>query len=200
MFYTMGALSGVRPARGWLGERPARAGPPGRASAAGDSSRSSTCCTTCGCSSRGAELELMRESARIAARAHVRAMRGCRPGLSEFEIMAEIIHEFRRSNADTSYEPIVGGGANSCILHYRENDQALDDGDLLLIDAGCEYEYYASDITRTFPGQRPLHARAARGLRDRARGESGRHRQGRARAIIGMTRTTPRCASSRRAW
>jgi Xaa-Pro aminopeptidase len=98
-----------------------------------------------------AELDLMRESARIAARAHVRAMRRCRPGLNEFEIMAELIHEFRRANADTSYQPIVGGGANSCILHYRENDQPLNDGDLLLIDAGCEYQCYASDITRTFP-------------------------------------------------
>jgi Xaa-Pro aminopeptidase len=99
----------------------------------------------------GAELDLMRESARIACRAHLRAMRRCRPGLNEFEIMAELIHEFRSSNADTSYEPIVGGGENSCILHYRENDQALSDGDLLLIDAGCEYQCYASDITRTFP-------------------------------------------------
>jgi Xaa-Pro aminopeptidase len=98
-----------------------------------------------------AELDLMRESARIASRAHVRAMQRCRPGLNEFEIMAELIHEFRSSNADTSYEPIVGGGENSCILHYRENDQPLIDGDLLLIDAGCEYQCYASDITRTFP-------------------------------------------------
>jgi Xaa-Pro aminopeptidase len=98
-----------------------------------------------------AELDLMRESARIASRAHVRAMQRCRPGLNEFEIMAELIHEFRSSNADTSYEPIVGGGENSCILHYRENDQPLNDGDLLLIDAGCEYQCYASDITRTFP-------------------------------------------------
>jgi Xaa-Pro aminopeptidase len=99
----------------------------------------------------GAELDLMRESARIAARAHVRAMQRCRPGLNEFEIMAELLHEFRRCNADTSYQPIVGGGANSCILHYRENDQPLVDGDLLLIDAGCEYQCYASDVTRTFP-------------------------------------------------
>jgi Xaa-Pro aminopeptidase len=98
-----------------------------------------------------AELDAMRESARIACRAHVRAMQRCRPGLNEFEIMAELVHEFRRSNADTSYEPIVGGGENSCILHYRENDQPLTDGDLLLIDAGCEYQCYASDITRTFP-------------------------------------------------
>jgi Xaa-Pro aminopeptidase len=98
-----------------------------------------------------AELDLMRESARIGARAHVRAMRTCRPGMSEYEIMAELVHEFRLHNADTSYQPIVGGGANTCILHYRENDQKLADGDLLLVDAGCEYQCYASDITRTYP-------------------------------------------------
>jgi len=98
-----------------------------------------------------AEVELMRESARIASDAHKRAMRFCKPGQSEYEVMAEIVHEFRRFNADTSYHPIVGGGPNSCILHYRENDQPLRDGDLLLVDAGCEYQCYASDITRTFP-------------------------------------------------
>ena len=97
------------------------------------------------------EIGLMREAARIGARAHVRAMRFCRPGLREYEVMAEIVHEFRLRNADTSYHPIVGGGANSCILHYRENDQRLKAGDVLLVDAGCEYESYASDITRTFP-------------------------------------------------
>jgi Xaa-Pro aminopeptidase len=97
------------------------------------------------------EAALMREAARIAANAHVRAMRFARPGRNEFEVMAELVHEFRRHNADTSYHPIVGSGANSCILHYRENDQVLKDGDLLLVDAGCEYECYASDITRTFP-------------------------------------------------
>ena len=97
------------------------------------------------------EIDLMRESARIAARAHVRAMRFCRPGRMEYEIMAEIVHEFRLSNADTSYHPIIGGGPNSCILHYHENDQRLRAGDVLLIDAGCEYHCYASDITRTIP-------------------------------------------------
>jgi Xaa-Pro aminopeptidase len=97
------------------------------------------------------EIELLRESARIAAKAHVRAMRFCRPGRKEYEIMAELVHEFRLHNADQSYHPIVGGGANSCILHYHENDQTLSDGDLLLVDAGCEHQYYASDITRTFP-------------------------------------------------
>ena len=72
-----------------------------------------------------AEIELMRESARIAAAAHVRAMRFCRPGRQEYEVMAELVHEFRRHNADTSYHPIVGGGANSCVLHYRDNNQTL---------------------------------------------------------------------------
>src|SRR3984885_12496842 len=97
------------------------------------------------------EIDVMRRSARIASGAHIRAMRACRPGGSEYGIAAEILHEFLRHDADTSYEPIVGGGANSCILHYRDNNQPLKSGELLLIDAGCEYEYYASDITRTFP-------------------------------------------------
>ncbi|MBC8025414.1 MAG: aminopeptidase P N-terminal domain-containing protein, partial [Steroidobacteraceae bacterium] len=86
------------------------------------------------------EIDTMRTAARIAAQAHVRAMRACAPGKREYEIAADIVHEFRRYNADLSYLPIVGGGANSCILHYRENDAALEDGDLLLIDAGCEVD------------------------------------------------------------
>ena len=97
------------------------------------------------------ELDVMRRSAQIAVAAHKRAMRFARPGRTEFEVMAEIEHEFRRNNADTSYHPIVGSGANSCILHYHENSETLEERDLLLIDAGCEYELYASDITRTFP-------------------------------------------------
>ncbi len=97
------------------------------------------------------ELALMRRSGQIAAGAHVRAMKFCRPGRGEHEVMAEIVHEFGRHAADTSYYPIVGGGANSCVLHYNDNNQPLKAGDLLLIDAGCEHEYYASDITRTFP-------------------------------------------------
>jgi Xaa-Pro aminopeptidase len=97
------------------------------------------------------ELDAMRKSARIAVAAHQRAIRFTQPGRMEYEVMAELLHEFRRSNADISYHPIVGGGANTCILHYHENDAELQDGDLLLIDAGCEYELYASDITRTFP-------------------------------------------------
>ena len=97
------------------------------------------------------ELDAMRQSASIAVAAHRRAMTFTKPGRMEYEVMAELLHEFRRSNADISYHPIVGGGANSCILHYHENSETLRDGDLLLIDAGCEYELYASDITRTFP-------------------------------------------------
>ena len=98
-----------------------------------------------------AELAIMRRSGRIAAQAHIRAMQQCRPGMMEYEIMAELVHEFGRHGADVSYHPIVGGGANSCVLHYRDNDARLNDGELLLIDAGCELDYYASDITRTFP-------------------------------------------------
>ena len=97
------------------------------------------------------ELRVMRKSARIAAEAHVRAMRATRPGMNEHEVEAELLHEFRRHGAVPSYEPIVGGGANACVLHYRANNAPLRDGDLLLIDAGAEYECYASDITRTFP-------------------------------------------------
>lgn len=100
--------------------------------------------------SRG-EVAAMRKAAKIAAAAHVRAMRACRPGMMEYEIEAEFLHEFRRHDATTSYHPIVGSGANGCILHYVENRDRLEEGDLLLIDAGCEYDYYASDITRTFP-------------------------------------------------
>jgi len=98
-----------------------------------------------------AELRLMRKAARIAAGAHLRAMRMVRPGMNESEMEAELLHEFRRHGAVPSYEPIVGGGANGCVLHYRANNAPLRDGDLLLIDAGAEYECYASDITRTFP-------------------------------------------------
>jgi Xaa-Pro aminopeptidase len=97
------------------------------------------------------EVDTMREAARIAARAHIRAMQACAPGKYEYEIAADVLHEFRLHNADISYLPIVGGGANGCILHYRENDAVLRAGDLLLIDAGCEVDCYASDITRTFP-------------------------------------------------
>ncbi|HWK52955.1 MAG TPA: Xaa-Pro aminopeptidase [Hyphomicrobiales bacterium] len=99
-----------------------------------------------------AEIDLMRESGQIAVRAHKRAMQVTQPGLYEYEVEAEFMHEFFRAGCRApAYTSIVAGGANACILHYVDNDQKLDDGDLLLIDAGCEFEHYASDITRTFP-------------------------------------------------
>jgi len=97
------------------------------------------------------EISVMRKSARIAASAHCRAMRVCRAGMMEFELEAEYLHEFRASGAECSYLPIVAGGDNACVLHYQANNQPLEDGTLVLVDAGCEYQMYASDITRTFP-------------------------------------------------
>ncbi len=97
------------------------------------------------------ELRVMRKAAKIAAEAHVRAMRATQPGMNEHEIEAELLHTFRRRGAVASYEPIVGGGANGCVLHYHANNAPLRDGDLLLVDAGAEVECYASDITRTYP-------------------------------------------------
>ncbi|MGH8750869.1 MAG: Xaa-Pro aminopeptidase [Burkholderiales bacterium] len=98
------------------------------------------------------ELTLMRRAAKISTGAHVRAMLTARPGKKEYEIEAELLHEFRRHGAQSpAYTSIVAGGANACVLHYVENSSVLRDGDLLLIDAGCELDGYASDITRTFP-------------------------------------------------
>jgi Xaa-Pro aminopeptidase len=98
-----------------------------------------------------AESSVMRQAARIAVAAHRRAMRACRPGMKEYELEAEYVHEFRRHGAECSYPPIVAAGANACVLHYRANDASLRDGELVLIDAGCELSMYASDVTRTFP-------------------------------------------------
>ena len=98
------------------------------------------------------ELMRMRRAARIAAAAHRRAMQAARPGRNEYEIEAELLYEFRRNGAQfPAYSPIVAGGAHGCVLHYVANDAPLRDGELLLIDAGCELDGYASDITRTFP-------------------------------------------------
>ncbi|MBV2234128.1 MAG: Xaa-Pro aminopeptidase [Sterolibacterium sp.] len=98
------------------------------------------------------EIAKLRQAATISAAAHRRAMRACRPGLYEYAIEAELLHEFRRQACVApAYPSIVAGGANACILHYVANDQPLGDGELLLIDAGGEYQGYAGDITRTFP-------------------------------------------------
>ena len=98
------------------------------------------------------ELATMRRAGQISAGAHVRAMRAARPGVGEHQIEAELLHEFRRHGSQApAYTSIVAGGANACVLHYVANDAMLNDGELLLIDAGCELDGYASDITRTFP-------------------------------------------------
>lgn len=99
-----------------------------------------------------AEQRVMREAAEISARAHIRAMQSCKPGMWEYQLEADIMHEFGQSGARfAAYNSIVGGGDNACILHYIENSAKLRDGDLVLIDAGCEFDMYAADITRTFP-------------------------------------------------
>lgn len=97
------------------------------------------------------ELSAMRRAAKITVRAHERAIRRVEPGLHEYELEAEFDYEFRRNNARHAYPPIVGAGENACILHYTANDQRIRDGDLIMIDAGCELDYYASDVSRTFP-------------------------------------------------
>jgi len=98
------------------------------------------------------EIKAMEHAAAVSASAHCRAMRNCRPGLGEGDIEAELIHEFMRGGCRaTAYPPIVAGGDNACILHYTSNDAPLRASDLVLIDAGAEYDCYAADITRTFP-------------------------------------------------
>ncbi len=99
-----------------------------------------------------AELKLMRKAGEIAAGAHIRAMEKVQPGMFEYQLEAEYLHEFMRRGARfPAYPTIVGGGSNACTLHYTSNHSKLRNGDLVLVDAGCEYEYYASDISRTFP-------------------------------------------------
>ncbi len=98
------------------------------------------------------EIAIMADAAKISALAHTRAMKSCKPGMWEYQLQAEIEHECMMAGSmRPAYSAIVGGGRNSCVLHYVENNQKLKDGDLVLIDAGCELQYYASDITRTFP-------------------------------------------------
>jgi len=98
------------------------------------------------------EIEWMRKAAEISAQAHIVAMQNCRPGIYEYELEAHLQYEFyRQGSRFPAYTSIVGGGENTCILHYNENNAKLQSGDLVLIDAGCEYQHYASDITRTFP-------------------------------------------------
>ena len=98
------------------------------------------------------EIASMKRAAAISAGAHARAMRFSRPGMTEYQIEAELLHEFRRHGSDApAYTSIVATGSNACVLHYRAGSSVLQDGDLVLIDAGCEFDSYASDITRTYP-------------------------------------------------
>lgn len=98
-----------------------------------------------------AEISAMRKAARISAEAHSQAMIECEPGMQEYEVEALFLHAFRSHQACPAYNSIVGSGSNACILHYVSNSDTLEDGELVLIDAGCEYDFYASDITRTVP-------------------------------------------------
>ncbi len=99
-----------------------------------------------------AEQKVMQRAGEISSLAHRRAMQSCQPGMMEYQLEAELLHEFAVNGArHAAYTTIVGGGKNSCILHYIDNSEVLRSGDLVLIDAGCEYKGYASDITRTFP-------------------------------------------------
>lgn len=97
------------------------------------------------------EISHMKKAAQASMAGHRRAMRACRPGMYEYQVEAELLYEFNRAGCQTAYPSIVGGGENGCILHYTDNSHMLNDGELLLIDAGAEYQGYASDITRTFP-------------------------------------------------
>ena len=98
------------------------------------------------------EIRLMQQAGQITALGHIKAMQTTRPNRFEYEIESDILHEFNRHCARfPSYNSIVAGGSSACILHYTENDRPLNDGDLVLIDAGCEFAMYAGDITRTFP-------------------------------------------------
>lgn len=99
-----------------------------------------------------AEIALMEQAAKISADGHRRAMAYCRPGIREYELEAELLYAFTRGGSRApAYSSIVAAGDNACILHYNNNDAIVKEGDLVLIDAGCEYDHYASDITRTFP-------------------------------------------------
>lgn len=98
------------------------------------------------------EIAIMRKATHISVDAHIRAMQFCKPGINEYHLEAEMQHEFQSQGARfVAYTSIIGSGANTCILHYNSNNQVIKDGSLVLIDAGCEYQNYASDLTRTFP-------------------------------------------------
>ena len=139
----------------------------------------------------------MRRSAQIAVAAHVRAMRAG-PALPGLKVMAELLHEFHRHHADISYHPIVGGGPNACILHYHENSDELRDGDLLLIDAGCEIRPVCVGHHPDVPGERPVSAEQKAIYDVVLEAQEAAIASGRDAA--GTSRTTRPCAPSPRAW
>ncbi|MDX1900766.1 MAG: Xaa-Pro aminopeptidase [Gammaproteobacteria bacterium] len=99
-----------------------------------------------------AEIELMQKACDISIEGHIRAMRACKPGMYEYQLEAELTYAYLSNGSHAhAYTPIVGSGENACILHYVTNNKKIENGDMILIDSGCEYDYYASDITRTFP-------------------------------------------------
>ena len=142
-----------------------------------------------------AEQASLRRAAQIAVGAHRRAMRFARPGRMEYEVMAEVLHEFRSHNADISYYPIVGGGANACVMHYRDNDQPLCDGDLVAARCGLRARLLRLGYHAHISGQRQIHRSATRGLRNGAGGAARGHRQGALAETTGIIRTKPPCAS-----
>ncbi len=97
------------------------------------------------------EINSLKKAGKLTAMAHKRAMKKCKPGMMEYELEAELVHEYRRNNAVHSFLPIVGSGDNGCILHYTENYSKLEDGNLVLVDSGAEVDCYAGDLTRTYP-------------------------------------------------
>ena len=152
------------------------------------------------------EIDIMRRAARISAAAHVRAMRFCaarfradsRAAIPEYEIEAELLHEFRRSGAEgPAYASIVAAGSNACILHYTPGATPLTAGELCLIDAGCEVDGYASDVTRTFPADGRF-APAQRELYDIVEAAQSAAVAATTRALACATRTPPPSASSPR--
>ena len=182
-----------------LGQHAARAGAQRHACRRRSSWRSITCCTTCGCSRAAREVGLMRRSGEIAAGAHVRGDALLPPGRMEYEVMAELLHEFNRHGADISYHPIVGGGANSCVLHYRDNNARLERRRPAAGGCGLRVRLLRLRHHPHLSGQRPLHAassaRSTRWCWRRSAPRSPRSSP----AITGMSRTTPRCAPSPRA-
>ena len=140
------------------------------------------------------EIGLMRRAAEITSTAHLRAMQACAPGMTEGQLEAELTYEFMRSGARTpAYPCIVGSGNNACVLHYVSNSASMKKSDLVLIDAGCEYEHYAADLTRTFPVGGSSAPRRKPSMRWCLQPTWQRLRSA-APAAISMRRTRRRCA------